>query len=71
MYGKVLFCVHSLREASRKGEYLCQFNVLQRIRQVVGKEKLNVFIHITLYHYQNGVIEMDLLINKFRYHYTR
>ena len=30
MYGKVLFCVHSLREASRKGAHLCQINVLQR-----------------------------------------
>ena len=30
MYRKVFFCVHSLREASRKGEYLCQINVLQR-----------------------------------------
>ena len=66
-----MFCVNSLREASRKGDHLCQINVLQRcIREVVGKEKLNVFIHVTLHHYQDGVIEMDLLINKFRYHYT-
>ena len=30
LYRKLLFCVHSLHEASRKGEYLCQINVLQR-----------------------------------------
>ena len=43
----------------------------QRIRQVVGEEKLIVFIHVTSYHYQDGVIGMDLLMNKSRYRYTR
>ena len=30
IYGKVLFCVHSLREASRKGVHLCRINVVEQ-----------------------------------------
>ena len=34
------------------------------------KEEQDVCIHVILYHYQDGVVEMDVLIKIFQYHHT-
>ena len=33
-------------------------------------EKHDVCIHVTLYNYQDGLVEMDILINKFSFYFT-
>ena len=67
----IVLCPFFARGLTQRRSFVSTFcTTAQHIRQNDGKKKPVVFIHVTLYHYQGGVIEMDLSMNKSGYRYN-